>query len=236
MDLKIKDLQKQIKQHQNPARAKSNLWFFKTGKGEYGEGDKFLGLIMAQQRALAKKFVDLQLADLIPLVKSPWLEERMIGLLILTYKFPKAKVKEKKQIFDFYIKYRQAVNNWDLVDLTAPRVVGEYLVDKDRSILMKYAKSKDLWEKRIAILATFSFIKRGDFQDSLKIAKILLLDKHDLIHKAIGWMLREIGKKDQAVEEAFLREYYKKMPRTMLRYSIEKFAEPLRVKYLKGKI
>ncbi|MBT5338599.1 DNA alkylation repair protein [Candidatus Falkowbacteria bacterium] len=232
----ISQLKKQIRQFGTIERAKASLWFFKTGKGDYGEGDKFLGLKMGEQRVLAKKFVDLELNELAPLLKSEWHEERMIALIILTYKYPKADDKEKKKIYEFYIKHRKAVNNWDLVDVTVPRVIGAYLVDKDRSILFKYANSKDLWEKRIAVLATFAFISRNDFKDSLKIAKILLNDKHDLIHKAVGWMLREIGKRDQAVEEKFLKQHYKKMPRTMLRYSIEKFDEPLRLKYLKGEI
>ena len=175
----ISQLKKQIRQFGTIERAKASLWFFKTGKGDYGEGDKFLGLKMGEQRVLAKKFVDLELNELAPLLKSEWHEERMIALIILTYKYPKADDKEKKKIYEFYIKHRKAVNNWDLVDVTVPRVIGAYLVDKDRSILFKYANSKDLWEKRIAVLATFAFISRNDFKDSLKIAKILLNDKHD---------------------------------------------------------
>ncbi|NQT50268.1 DNA alkylation repair protein [Candidatus Kuenenbacteria bacterium] len=234
--MKVNDLQKQIRAQRDPERAKASIWFFKTGKGEYGEGDKFLGLKMGKQRILAKKFIDLELSELIPLLKSEWHEERMIGLVILTYKYPKADDKEKKRIYDFYIKHRKAANNWDLIDVTVPRIIGAYLLNNDRAILYKFARSKDLWEKRIAVLVTFAFIAKNDFKDSLKIAKILLNDKHDLIHKAVGWMLREIGKRDQALEEKFLRSHYKKMPRTMLRYAIERFPEPLRLRYLKGKI
>jgi len=232
----INNLIKEIRQQKDPARAESNLWFFKTGKGQYGEGDKFLGLTMGQLRTLAQKYVDLSLPELEKLIKSKFHEDRMAGLLILTYKYPKADPSAKKQIYDFYIKNRKAANNWDLVDVTVPNVIGEYLLHHDRKILYQFAKSKDLWEKRIAVLATFTFIRRGDFTDNLKIAKILLHDDHDLIHKAVGWMLREVGKRDLPLLEKFLKPIYNEMPRTMLRYTIEKFPKPKYQKYLKGKI
>ena len=155
--MNINQLKKQIRQQRDPARAKASIWFFKTGKGEYGEGDKFLGLKMGPQRDLAKKLIDLELNDLVLLLKSEWHEERMIALVILTYKYPKADAVGKKKIFDFYIKYRKAANNWDLVDVTVPRTIGAYLVDKDRSILYKFAKSKDLWEKKNCCFGHFCF-------------------------------------------------------------------------------
>jgi 3-methyladenine DNA glycosylase AlkD len=154
----------------------------------------------------------------------------------LVEKFAMANLAEQEKIFNFYIKNAKQANNWDLVDLSAPKIVGEYLLDKSKAILYKFARSKNLWEKRIAILSTFSFIKRGKFKDSFKIAEILMKDEHDLIHKAVGWMLREIGKGNLAEEEKFLKKYSKVMPRTMLRYAIEKFPEEKRIAYLKGKI
>ena len=205
----IDQLRREVKRYAGPERAKVNAWFFKTGKGEYGEGDQFLGLKMGEERSLAKKFIDLKLSELIPLLESRWHEERMIGLLILTYKYPKADQVEKKQIYAFYIKHRRSANNWDLIDVTVPKVVGAYLLDNDRSILYKFAESRNLWEKRIAILATFAFIRENQFDDTLKIAKILLNDKHDLIHKAVGWALREVGKKDQSVKRVFLKNIIK---------------------------
>ena len=231
--MSVTKLQKEIRKVKDPARAKSSLWFFKTGKGEYGEGDKFLGLKMGEQRIIAKQFIDLELNELVPLLKSEWHEERMVAFLILTYKYPKADAKEQKKIYNFYIKHRRAANNWDLIDVTVPRVIGAYLKDRDKGVLYKYALSNNLWERRIAVLATFPLIPLSRFDDSLKIAKILLNDEHDLIHKAVGWMLREIGKRNQVVLENFLKKHYKNMPRTMLRYAIERLEEPLRLKYLK---
>ncbi|MBW3022755.1 DNA alkylation repair protein, partial [Candidatus Woesearchaeota archaeon] len=157
---------------------------------------------------------------------------RVCALRILVYRYTKADEKIKKEIFDFYLKNTKTINNWDLIDLSAPNIVGNYLLNKNRAILYKLAKSKSIWEKRIAVMATFAFIKEGQFKDSLKIAEILLKDEHDLIHKAVGWMLREIGKKNQAVEEEFLKKNCKTMPRTMLRYAIEKFDEKKRKFYL----
>jgi 3-methyladenine DNA glycosylase AlkD len=157
----------------------------------------------------------------------------MTALIILTYKFAKASKEEQEKIYQLYLKNTKYINNWDLVDVTTPRIVGEYLLDKDHSILYTLAQSKDLWEKRISVLATFTFIREHQFEDALKIAEMLLSDKHDLIHKAVGWMLREIGKRDQKVEEEFLKKHYKNMPRTMLRYAIEKFEEEKRQSYLK---
>ncbi len=220
----------------NPEKARILQGFFKTGKGQYGESDIFLGISVPKQRKVAKKFKEIKLQKLTPFMQSKIHEKRLVALLILVQKFEKGNKAEKEKIYKFYFDNMQGVNNWDLVDLTAPKIVGAWLLDKDRKFLFKLAKSNDLWEKRISIIATFAFIKEKDFEDSLAIAEILLQDKHDLIHKAVGWMLREIGKKDLATEERFLKKHYKEMPRTMLRYAIERFEEEKRLNYLKGKI
>ena len=220
----------------SPEISKTMKWFFKTGKGEYGEGDVFAGLKVPTQRKLAREFRDLTFADLKLLLDSPVHEERLISLFILIDKFAKSTEKEQQVIFKFYIKNRKGVNNWDLVDLSAPKIIGKHLLEKDKSILFKFALSKNLWERRIAILSTYEFIRNENFDTTLKIAEILLEDDHDLIHKAVGWMLREIGKRNLMAEENFLKIHYKKMPRTMLRYAIEKFPETKRKKYLQGKI
>lgn len=207
--------------------------FFKTQKGEYGEGDLFLGLTVPQVREIAKKFKDIELSQLSNFIFSKFHEERQACLFILVEKFERGDEKEKNKIFDFYIKNRRGINNWDLVDLTAPKIVGAWLDGKDKNLLYKFARSKDLWEKRIAILSTFYYIKKRDCKDALRIAEILKNDKHDLIHKAVGWMLREIGKScGRETEEIFLRKNFKIMPRTMLRYAIEKFPEKIRKFYL----
>ncbi len=207
-------------------RAIHSLRFFKTGSGEYGEGDKFLGLTVPQVRSIVKIYSDLPLPDVQNLLMSPYHEHRLTAVLILTKK------KLDKAVYDLYLKNTKYINNWDLVDLSAPNIVGKYLIDKDRLVLYKLAKSKLLWNRRIAVLATFAFIKNKDFSNSLKIAKILLGDKEDLMHKAVGWMLREIGKRDVKVLEKFLDENIHQMPRTMLRYAIEKFPEKQRRSYL----
>jgi 3-methyladenine DNA glycosylase AlkD len=236
MSKNLTELRKRIKSLASSDIAKTMQWFFKTGKGEYGEGDVFSGLKVPTQRKVAREFKDLSLADLKELLHSKIHEERLISLLILVNNYERGDEKEKKSIYTFYIKNRMGINNWDLVDLSAPKIVGKYLFDKDKSILFKFASSKNLWERRIAILSTYEFIRNHQYDTTLKIAKILLEDEHDLIHKAVGWMLREIGKKDLKVEEIFLKKHYKKMPRTMLRYAIEKFPEIKRKKYLQGKI
>jgi 3-methyladenine DNA glycosylase AlkD len=219
----------------NKSQAKILQRFFKTGQGEYGEGDIFLGITVPQTRIIAKKYLDISLTNLRKNLYSKIHEERLCALLVLVEKYVKADEKEKTQIFDFYFKNIKQVNNWDLVDLSAPKIVGEYLIDKSRDILYKLAKSKKLWERRIAIISTYAFIKRGDFKDTLKVSEILLKAKEDLIQKAVGWMLREVGKKEIKVEEIFLKKYCQLMPRTMLRYAIEKFPEGKRKSYLKIK-
>ena len=228
-------IKKDLRESANQEKAKGLARFFKTGKGEYAEGDKFLGVMVPQQREVVKKYwQEITMAGIKELIKSKFHEERLTGLLILVKKFQKGDQNLKKQIFDFYLANMRYINNWDLVDLTAPNIFGEYLIDKDKAILYKLAKSKILWERRIAILATFAFIKRGESQVALEIAEILVNDAHDLIQKAVGWMLREIGKRcSQQTEEEFLQKHAATMPRTMLRYAIEHFEESKRRYYLK---
>ncbi len=227
-------LKKDMENFSDPKRKKANEWFFKTGKGEYGEGDKFVGISMPHARTIAKKYLDLSIKEVEQLLHSKIHEQRMIALLIWTYQFEKADDKTKEKIYNVYLRNKKWINNWDLVDVTTPKIVGEYLIDKDRSILYKLAKSSNLWEKRISILATFAFIYNGESNDTLKIAEILLNDDHDLIHKAVGWMLREVGKRvSLREEEKFLKKYYKKMPRTMLRYAIERFSSLKKKFYMK---
>lgn len=228
-------LRKRIRNIARRDRAKANAWFFKSGKGEYGESDKFLGLTMPEQREIVKTFKGLSLADIKKLLDSKFHEERMIGLLFLVQIYETGDSKVKKGIFDYYIKNKKAINNWDLVDVTTPRIVGNYLKDKNKKLLYSFARRGNLWERRIAILATFAFIREGNLDDSLKISKILLSDSEDLIHKANGWMLREVGKRDMNRLEKFLIENIKKMPRTTLRYAIERFPEKKRKEYLNKK-
>ncbi|OGJ52190.1 DNA alkylation repair protein [Candidatus Peregrinibacteria bacterium RIFOXYB2_FULL_32_7] len=241
----LKNLQSDFKKLANPEKAKILAGFFKTGKGEYGEGDIFLGIIVPEQRKIAKKYQNLDLKDLQKLLNSKIHEERLTALFILVDQYQRAKKDSsfakatedreqlQKKLIDFYLKNTKNINNWDLVDLSAPKILGNFLLNHDRKILYQLAQSENLWEKRIAILATYTFIKTNDFEDCLNIVKLLLKDKHDLIHKASGWMLREIGKKDLKVEENFLKKYYKDMPRTMLRYAIEKFEVEKRKNFLK---
>jgi len=221
----------------NKEIAQHSLRFFKTDKGEYGHGDLFLGVRAPKIRLIAKKHIDISITDMKTLIQSKYHEERFLGLIILVNKYAKTKDKKNRnQLYKIYVSSFKYINNWNLVDVTCPHVTGKHLIDKDRTILYKWAKSEDLWTKRIAMVSTFSFIRKNDLEDTFKIAEILLHDEHDLIHKAVGWMLREAGKRDIKKEETFLKKYYKTMPRTMLRYSIEKFPETKRQKYLKGTI
>ncbi len=234
---RLSSLRNELKKLANPKQAVLLQGFFKTGKGEYGEGDIFLGIKVPETRKVAKKFNDISFKEIENSLKSKIHEERLAALLILVDRYAKADEKEKKEIFEFYLAHARRVNNWDLVDLSAPKIVGEYLLDKskDRKVLYLLAESENLWEKRISIISTFTFIRNNDFEDTLKISEVLLKDEHDLIHKAVGWMLREVGKKDIKEEEKFLKKHYRDMPRTMLRYAIEKFPENKRKAYLKGK-
>ena len=221
-----RDVQKALRKVADPKKVPIYQCFFKTGKGEYGAGDRFLGITVPVQRTIARQFIDLPLSEISKLLKSPIHEDRLTALEIL-----KAK-KLSPAIINFYLKHTQYINNWDLVDTSAPYILGPLV---DRKILYKLAQSKNLWKRRIAIVTTQYFIRNGDFADSIKIAQMLLGDSHDLIHKATGWMLREVGKKDLAVLEKFLTKHASRMPRTMLRYAIEKFSEAKRQEYLKVK-
>lgn len=233
-NLALKNLQKEILALANPAKAKILMGFFKTGPGEYGEGDKFLGIVVPEQRKLVRKYLHLSLLDIKKIITSKFHEKRLIALLILVAKFARTSESEQAKIYKFYLGHTKYINNWDLVDLTADRIVGAYLLNKNKLILLKLAKSKDLWERRIAMLSTFHYIKQGQTEWPLKIAKILLNDQHDLIQKAVGWMLREIGKRcDEKILLNFLDTYYKEMPRTCLRYAIERLPEVKRQHYLK---
>lgn len=210
--------------------------FFKTGPGEYAEGDIFVGLAVPQVRMVATEAGNLQLSELQTLLRSPIHEERLLALFLLIRDFQKGSDDEKKRIFRLYLENSKYVNNWDLVDSSADKIIGGFLQDKPKAVLYRLARSGNLWERRMAILATFHYIKQGEFPESLKIAKMLLKDKHDLIHKAVGWMLREIGKRNQAIEEEFLKKHCRQMPRTMLRYAIEHFPAKLRQQYLGGTV
>jgi 3-methyladenine DNA glycosylase AlkD len=196
--------------------------FFKTGRGQYGYGDLFLGIKVPYQRLIAKKYKNLPLIEIQKLLENKFHECRLTALFILIFQYTKSDKKQQKIIFDFYCKNINHVNNWDLVDLSAPNIMGNYLLTRSHRSLYNLAKSKNLWHRRIAVLSTFTFIRNNDFSDTQKLAKLLLKDEHDLIHKAVGWMLREIGKRDVSVLLDFLKKYHLQMPRTMYRYSIEK--------------
>ena len=232
----LNKLKNDLRKAGDKKKAKVCARFFKTGKGEYGEGYVFLGITTPKQRAFAKKYTDLEMGNLRKLFLSKIQDHKAVALFILISQYKKADAKDKKKIFDFYLKNIENINSWDLVDSSAPHIVGDYLLDKNRKILYKLATTKNLWKKRVAILTTYRFIRENQFDDALKISEILLNDKHNLIHKAVGWMLREVGNRNQAVEERFLKKHYKKMPRTMLRYAIEKFEEDKRILYLKDKL
>ncbi|MFW6128723.1 MAG: DNA alkylation repair protein [Candidatus Aminicenantaceae bacterium] len=236
MAITAKKLKEKLKALGNSALAHHSQRFFKTGKGEYGEGDRFIGIKVPVLRKLANKHSDISLDEVLKLLKSPVHEERQLSLFILVQIFKKGSEEERKNVTRAYLDNTQHINNWDLVDCSAHYIVGEFLYDKDRQLLYKLAQSKSLWERRIAIMSTFYFIKKNEFDDALNISEILLHDKEDLIQKAVGWMLREIGKRNRGTEEKFLKKHYKHMPRTMLRYAIEKFPENRRQMYLKGTI
>ncbi len=210
--------------------------FFKTGKGQYGEGDLFLGISVPNTRAIIKDYTHLDLKEITKLLENKYHEIRLVGLLILVKRYQKEEDRGKKEIFDFYLKNSKCINNWDLVDLSTYHIVGDYLLNKDRKILEKLAQSSDLWQKRIAIVSTYAFIKAGEYLPTFKIVEILMKDKNDLIHKACGWMLREVGNRITQKElKKFLDKWETKMPRTMLRYAIEKLPEKERLYYLNKK-
>ena len=206
--------------------------FFKTAMGEYGFGDKFYGIRVPDQRNILKKYVTLSLEEIDLLLRSEYHEERFIALQILVHQFQKGADNAKCEIYNFYIDHTDCINNWDLVDSSAPQIVGAYLFKKPRDLLVAFATDKNLWKKRISILATFYFIRKNDFGTTMQLSELLLNDDHDLIHKAVGWMLREVANRNMNIAREFLEKHCKVMPRTMLRYTVEKFPEELRREYM----
>jgi 3-methyladenine DNA glycosylase AlkD len=231
-----KDVSREMEQLGDPEIATFSQRFFKTGPGQYGEGDVFRGIRVPVLRRVAKDHKLLALPETLKLLHSPYHEDRIVALLILIHHYTGGNDVVRARIYNSYLKHTHLINNWDLVDCSAPQIVGAHLSDKDRAPLYKLAKSSSLWERRIAIIATFHFIKHGELADTLKLASILLSDREDLIHKAAGWMLREAGKRDLESVESFLREHNQRMPRTMLRYAIERFPERKRLRYLQGRV
>lgn len=234
---RVKEIKADLRRMGRRERVQALQRFFKTGKGEYGEGDIFIGVTVPDSKSLAKKYKDICFSDLRKLLKSKIHDERSLALAILVNQYLRADEGRRGEIVDFYLGHTKFINNWDLVDMSAPHILGGWLLNKkDRKVLYALAKTGNLWGKRIAILSTFAFIRSNDFKDCLNISDILLDDKRDLIHKAVGWMLREVGKRDLKAEERFLKKRYKKMPRTMLRYAIERFEEAKRQDYLRGRV
>jgi len=231
-----KSMRNALRELGDPKIAEHSLRFFKAGPGEYGEGDRFLGIRVPVLRANVRKYRGAPLRAIISLLKSPWHEERLFAVLLLVQEYKRGSEIEKNAIFDAYLTHRAYVNNWDIVDSSAHLIVGPQLESGSRDLLYELAASGVLWDRRIAMMATYHYIRQQDFEDALKIAGLLRDDEHDLIQKVVGWMLREIGNRDQGVEEKFLKYRYKKMPRTMLRYAIEKFPEARRKAYLNGSV
>lgn len=232
----LKKIKEEVKSLSSSQKIKIFERFFKTGKGGYAEGDKFAGLTVPESKMIAKKYSKiLNLEDLTELLKSKIHEERIIAIILLKEKYKKGEEKIKEEIFNIYIGSTKHINNWDIVDISAEHIVGDFLENKKKDLLYDFSKSESLWERRISIMSTFGYIKKGKPELTLELAEMLLEDKHDLIHKAVGWMLRETGKRcSQELLEEFLKKHYKRIPRTALRYAIEKFPEELRKKYLKG--
>ena len=229
-------LEEVLRKLADPAIAEHSQRFFKTGKGEYGEGDRFLGVRVPVIRRQVSKFKDVAFQQVKALLKSAYHEERLFALLLLVDKYDRGSDDEKQIIYDLYLANTRYINNWDLVDSSAHKIVGSHLVDRDRSLLDTLSRSANLWERRIAVIATMRFIRDDQYEDTIKIAENLLEDEEDLIHKAVGWLLREVGKRDISVEKAFLKKHYKNMPRTMLRYAIERFPQNERKAYLDGRV
>jgi len=226
-------IQDSIRALADKKKAKGLQWFFKTGKGQYGEGDVFLGVVVPDIRKVAKGFSDASTDEIEILLSSTYHEERLLALFILVSQFGKGGADRRREIYTYYLKHTKHINNWDLVDLSALHIIGAYLHGKDKTILLKLARSRNMWERRISVLSTFFDIKNGNPAIALAVAEILVHDKEDLIHKAVGWMLREVGKRcSEEAEEEFLRKHLKTMPRTMLRYAIERFPEEKRRRYL----
>ena len=231
-----RSLERALRELGDPRVALFLQGFFKTRPGEYGEGDRFLGIRVPVLRKLARSHRSLPLRECKALLRSPYHEARLLALLILVGAYDRGDAKTRAAVYRLYLDNTDRVNNWDLVDSSAPQIVGRHLEARDRSVLLELARSDSVWERRIATLATFHFIRRGEHEDALRVAELLLADRHDLIHKAVGWTVREIGNRDRTAAERFLRMHYREMPRTMLRYAIEKLPEPLRRQYLKGEI
>jgi len=229
---KAEIIKKALKKSGDKDKAIQLSRFFKTGKGEYGEGDIFIGITVPEQRRIAKLFIDTDIHEIGLLLDDPVHECRLTALLILIEKYKKADDSLKEKIVEFYLSKTSRINNWDLVDLSAPQIIGNFYYDKNRDKLYHLAGSSNLWEQRIAVVSTYYFIKKNDFTEILAFSEMLLEHKHDLIHKSTGWMLRETGKMDISVLRAFLDKHHKVMPRTMLRYSIEKLSESERRKYM----
>lgn len=229
----IKQILEETKSQASPARAKASAWFFKTGPGQYGEGDKFLGLTNPQVHSLVRKYKQLSLANVEKLLKSEFHEHRLLSLLILVHQFSRASDSPRQKIFNFYLDHTQWINNWDLVDSSAHKIVGEYLLDKSPNHLFHLAKSDNIWERRISVIASFAYINTGHPEVTLKLAQMLLHDPHDLIHKAVGWSLREVGKRcGEKYLIDFLDQHVSEMPRTTLRYAIERFPDAKRRYYM----
>ncbi len=233
--MSINHLHAALHSRANPEIAAHSQRFFKTGPGEYGEGDRFLGVRVPVVRQVARQGRGLLQEEILVFLKSTWHEERLLALVIMVDRYKKADDDTRQQLHRSYLAHTDYINSWDLVDISAPHLVGDYLLERDRDLLYQLVESNNLWEQRIAIMATFALIRAGQYDDTLALADRLLTHPHDLIHKAVGWMLREVGNRDQAAEEAFLADRYPTMPRTMLRYAIEKFPEDLRQDYLKGR-
>lgn len=233
MTTKSAEIQKELETYIDPVKREYLPNFFKTGKGQYGEGDKFLGIVVPNTRGIAKRHKEAPFEVMAELLQSEWHECRLCALLMLVERFKKSAETERKVIYDFYLKQTTRINNWDLVDLSAPYIVGEYLKDKPREDLYRLADSTLLWDQRIAVVATITLIRNNDFIDILRLAELLLHHPHDLMQKAVGWMLREMGKRDKDLLLQFLDKYARDMPRTMLRYSIEKLTEEERRHYMK---
>jgi 3-methyladenine DNA glycosylase AlkD len=235
MELKTNEIRQELEKYINPVKREYLPNFFKTGKGQYGEGDKFLGVIVPNIRLVAKKYKSESLETIGELLQSEWHECRLCALLMMVEQFKECDEKEKDMIYQFYLSQTAWINNWDLVDLSAPNIVGTYLLNKSRDDLYRLAGSSSLWKQRIAIVSTIALIRNNDFIDTIYLSEKLLTHKHDLIHKAVGWMLREMGKRDKDLLVQFLEKYAAVMPRTMLRYSIEKFEEGERQYYMRLK-
>ncbi|MEI8349079.1 MAG: DNA alkylation repair protein [Candidatus Omnitrophota bacterium] len=234
--MKLQDIRASLRSSGNKEKARVLRSFFKTGAGQYGEGDVFLGIAVPEIRKIARRCQDISSYDIIQLLRSRIHEERMLALVLLLSRYGKATTNEKKIIYSLYLENIKHINSWDLVDVSAPHIVGDFLFKGNRSKLYCFARSKSLWERRTALVATFRFIRAEQFYDTIAIVKLLLKDEEDLIHKAAGWMLREVGKRNPRVHEQFLKTYYKKMPRTMLRYAIEKLPQYTRQAYLRAKV